>query len=330
MHDAHADSTLSLTYLASLESVTKLQSNLSKLIYQHKIDNIKSSWNTQDINRLYSCSHEGGILITALPTYKDFRITTPHLFRERLLTRLGLPYYAIPCGPCRCNPRDDTVVDPQGYHLLSVCKLGNQRQATHNAVVAELSLLFSHAGLTTRKEDSEIIKMVNMDSSERVDLTCDNFQPGVPLSIDVAVTDPRQLRDKSPCQGKAASVLEKVKRKHYGPIYEKAGAIFSPFVVESFGRWGNCARQLFDLVIQKMHIDGTRASSSLPKPWLVHYWRSRITMALHRQACIGIHKRITSLILWKRGIKCDDNPSAFVEMDDPCSSLLAFQPLLPA
>ena len=111
---------------------------------------------------------------------------------------LGLSIIGCNAGPCfECNGH----VDEKGYHLLSVCKIGNERQCTHNAVrdaVVEL-----YAGLVTRIEDPNLNKLADIISKRRTDFVCDNFLPGVPLTLDVAVTDPRQFVLVKPQPGKA-------------------------------------------------------------------------------------------------------------------------------
>ena len=46
----------------------------------------------------------------------------------------------------------------------------------------------------------------------------------------------------------------------------------------------------------------TTQTYSLPisKDLVTHYWRSRITMAMHRQACLGMHQRIQRRIKKKK------------------------------
>jgi hypothetical protein len=278
-----------------------------------------------EINILDSASREGGIIITVSPAYKGFRITQKHYFRERLLMRFGLPYHAIPAGPCLCNSKNENLVDKEGFHLLAGCENGNQRQQTHNAVVHVLSSMLSHAGIINRTEDSKIIQSVDIYSQKRIDITADNFIPGVSLNLDVSITDPRQLHFAKPVPGKAALMREKEKISIYGETFKKAGAIFSPFVLESFGRWGDNARTIFKEIVDHMSIHGSQAFFHLPRTRVVQYWRSKITMAMHRQASIGLHLRINALNQWRQGIKNSKNYLVpVVEFDDPCAVLCAF------
>jgi hypothetical protein len=292
MIDEEDHSKLSLEYITKATQAT-LQSQFSDLLHTHTLRIINSSWSTPDLNRLSSCSQEGGIIITALPTYKDFRINLPHAFRERLLMRFGLPNSQIPSGQCICD--NIHSIDKQGYHLLSVCKVGNQRQTTHNAVRDSLAQLCQYAGLVTRKETSETLQLIDIDNNQRLDIVCDNFNPGVALNIDVSVTDPRQLSIKRPVPGRAAQIREAEKMKKYSGNITRAGSLFSPFVLESFGRWGDSARDLFSHLMEKVPLESDQ--SFLPKSWISHFWKAKITMAMHKQACFGMHSRIKSIIL---------------------------------
>jgi hypothetical protein len=318
------DVELSLIEIASSKS-NKLQAKLTIKIHEETLKSIYSSWSTADINRLHSCSREGGIIITASPAYEDNRISLQFIFRERLLMRLGLPYYEIPTGYCHCNKNIKILVDREGYHLSAVCPKGGERQAKHNAILCVVSQMCTHAGLTNRREDSEVLKLIDIDTKERIDLVVDNFLPGISLNIDVAVCDPRQLRGTTPEPGKAAKMREQVKNKHYLERIERTGSKFHPFVLESFGRWGEEARQIFDQIIERMTFHGSTTFFNLPKSWIVHYWRSRITMALHRQACIGMHKRINALKQSYRGLSGNFVNPPFVETHDPCAAFLAIK-----
>ena len=65
--------------------------------------------------------------------------------------------------------------------------------------------------ITSRKDsntprtfkDSNLNKLAGIKSKRRTDFVCDKFLPGVPLTLDVAVTDPRQFVLVKPQPGKA-------------------------------------------------------------------------------------------------------------------------------
>jgi hypothetical protein len=186
--------------------------------------------------------------------------------------------------------------------------------------------MLSHAGIINRIEDTQVMQSVDINSQKRMDITADNFLPGTSLNIDVSVTDPRQICLATAIPGKAADTREKQKIAHYGQIYKEAGQIFSPFVLESFGRWGVLARKTFKNIMDHMELHGSQAFFHLPKSRIAHYWRAKITMAMHRQACIGIHRRISSVIQSRQGIKNQKNLAIpVVEKNDPCAVLCALE-----
>ena len=277
---------LSLEKIASQE---KPQSYLSSFLHKSNDAEIRATWSPEDITRLDSCCHEGGVLITALPTKSAFTISTENHFRERLRMRLGLSIQGSSPGKCLC----DGNVDSCGYHLLSVCNYGNERQSTHNAVRDAVIELCRHAGLITRPEDPSLNKMVDENTKKKTDFTCDNFLPGVPITFDASITDPRQFVLMSPQPGKAAKVREREKIKKHEPDMSKSGAIFRPFVLESFGRWGPVTRVIFKELVSRVMQSSNTHSLSLSKDTVTHYWRSKITMAMHRQASLGMQQRIT-------------------------------------
>ena len=86
--------------------------------------------------------------------------------------RLGLSIKGVDPGLCvECRGG----VDSNGYHLLSVCNCGNERQSTHNALRDELISLCKHAGLIIRPEDSSLNKMVDENAKKKTDFTCEIF-----------------------------------------------------------------------------------------------------------------------------------------------------------
>ena len=275
--------------LEDIASHAKPQSYLASFLHDSIDRKIRSTWPSESITRLDSCCYEGGVLITALPTKTDFSILANHQFRERLQMRLGLTIKGVDPGPCvECRGS----VDSKGYHLLSVCNCGNERQSTHNALRDAVISLCKHAGLITRPEDSSLNKLVDENTKKKTDFTCDNFLPGVPITFDASVTDPRQFVPVNPQPGKAAQTREKEKIKKYENDMHKSGSIFRPFVLESFGRWGPITRVIFTELIARVMQTTQTYSLPISKDLVTHYWRSRITMAMHRQACLGMHQRI--------------------------------------
>eukprot|EP01036_Dinobryon_divergens_P029340 gene29340-38419_t len=271
----------------------RLQTFLTSHMYSSINSAFRKTLTNQDLDRLNSCCYEGAVLITALPCHDDFCINGDHLFRERLLMRLGLPIPGVVSGKCLCKHGSNDIY---GYHLLSVCNVGNQRINTHNAVRDSFREMCKAAGLSTRIEDMDTLKQNNIDTKSRVDIVCDNFLPGIPMAFDHSIADPRQsgLVAKA-IPGKAAKKREFSKITKYKNDLARQGMRFGPFVLESYGRWGYRTRVYFKHLIAKIIENSKLHACSLDGSVITHYWRCKITLAMHRQACLGMHSRIHAL-----------------------------------
>ena len=141
---------------------------------RHKSDLVKyrKKYGTAFSNRIDSASAEGAILVTVLPTVKEFRIDAPYVFAERITHRLNIPYLNVPKGNCVCGKPIDH------YHILSVCPKGNLRQTKHDAPKNEIAALSRSGGLVTIVESRQIPKMVNIESKEVIDLQFNNYDNG--------------------------------------------------------------------------------------------------------------------------------------------------------
>jgi ribonuclease HI len=271
----------------------RLQTFLASHMYSSINSAFRKTLTNQDLDRLNSCCYEGAVLITALPCHEDFCINGDHLFRERLLMRLGLPIPGVVSGKCLCKHGSNDIY---GYHLLSVCNVGNQRINTHNAVRDSFREMCKAAGLSTRIEDLDTLKQNNIDTKSRVDIVCDNFLPGIPMAFDHSIADPRQsgLVAKT-IPGKAAKKREISKITKYKNDLARQGMRFGPFVLESYGRWGYRTRVYFKHLIAKIIENSKLHACSLDGSVITHYWRCKITLAMHRQACLGMNSRIHAL-----------------------------------
>jgi ribonuclease HI len=276
--------------MEDLTAESRLQTFLASRMYSSINSAYKKTLTRQDLDRINSCCYEGAVLITVLPCHEDFCVIGEHLFRERLLMRLGLPIPGIVPGKCLCKHGSNDIF---GYHLLSVCNKGNQRISTHNAVRDSFREMCKAAGLTTRIEDMETLKQNNIDSKSRVDVICDNFFPGVPMAFDNSIADPRQTGlTVKPIPGKASKKREYSKIEKFQNDLARQGTKFEPFVLESFGRWGYRTRLIFKQLISKIKDNSKLHAFSLDESVITHYWRCKISLAMHRQACLGIHCRI--------------------------------------
>src|SRR3546814_19214907 len=64
-------------------------------------------------------------------------------------------------------------------------------------------------------------------------------------------------------------------RKYEAVVH--AHSVFVPLVVETFGRWGPRAREIFDECVEKLC-----ASKGAPKSTVKAYWRQRFALVLQR------------------------------------------------
>ncbi len=120
------------------------------------------------------------------------------------------------------------------------------------------------------------------------------------MGIDVSVVDPRQVKyhriTKSIKPGTAARDREEDKVKKYSADYVNQNCQFEPFVLESFGRFGNRTRSLFNQVVERV-LASKNAQSS---PFMKNNWRMRVVMALHISASNGVKERMDEVLLGRK------------------------------
>jgi hypothetical protein len=309
------DETFNLsTLLQETNKGKRIQHYLTTIVNESKIELINHWWTKDDINRINSCSKEGSIIITALPTHKDHIINGTYVFRERLLLRAGLPYFAIPTGDCLCG-NHSKYVDSHGFHLLSGCNKGNLRQTVHNALRDAVADMCSMAGLITNTEASDLLKLGNPNTKQRIDISADNYLPGKSLNIDTSITDPRQVKYSVRVQavppGQPSSDREDEKRNKYLNQFTSLNSLFEPFIVETFGRWGKSTVHLFKELVDRVSTISRTKGFFFHKSYISHKWKCKINMAMHRAACYGIHSRIEELVR-RRKRNSDDSRMDYV------------------
>ena len=86
--------------------------------------------------------------------------------------------------------------------------------------------------------------------------------------FDHSIADPRQSGlFVQPKPGKAANKREQSKKVKYQNELAKQGTKFSPFVLESYGRWGYRTRHIFKQIVLK--VKENRLSMSVH--WIIVY-----------------------------------------------------------
>jgi hypothetical protein len=300
-YNKYVDTSIHPSLSELYEHPLKLQHILSSEIYTKRREELIKIGRHVAI-RVYSSSEEGGALITTVPKHPEDSLPQPELMRERIEQRLGLNVSYIIPGECLCNTQFNKFVDPAGIHLLSQCVAGSERSITHNAVCDELIHMARAANLSAGREDRQIILDHNPNSKQRMDIVIDNFDNGAPLSIDFSIIDCRNEQYttswSAAMPGQAAKDREQYKIKKYGPKYAEQGYAFEPFVMESFGRFGARTAKLFDELAARVHT----ARSYMPLSYHKQFWRSRLVMALHRNAATGVKKRMANVMRRRDGL----------------------------
>jgi hypothetical protein len=101
------------------------------------------------------------------------------------------------------------------------------------------------------------------------------------------------VQDRSvPEAGKAASNREQQKYSKYREIARAAGKTFYPLVHEAHGRVGDAAREALKICVQKI-----AALRRQPVASVIHYWRSRLSLALQISQARAVHGRFRDSLL---------------------------------
>eukprot|EP00456_Euglypha_rotunda_P049757 TRINITY_DN3993_c0_g2_i4.p1 TRINITY_DN3993_c0_g2~~TRINITY_DN3993_c0_g2_i4.p1 ORF type:complete len:427 (-),score=23.61 TRINITY_DN3993_c0_g2_i4:53-1333(-) len=206
--------------------MTEIESNVAAELL------IKSGKNHMTKARLRSIrGKQAGAWLTALPTTPALTLSDLH-FRVASRLRLGLPPQDHLPANCKCGANLRT--DP--HHFLS-CKYIKRAAATHrhNMILNKLSFVLSKAGAAVYIEP-------NWFEGKRPDAQVNFVHENV--MIDASVTHPSSP---SLCQGaankplSAAEKREKQKIAKYDELAKSEECRFVPFVLESFGSFGNRA-----------------------------------------------------------------------------------------
>jgi hypothetical protein len=223
----------------------------------------------EEANRVLSASGEGGLLITFIP-YSTEAIIAPAVFRALICSRLGIAFIPMGLKCCACG----ADLDCHGFHLQSQCKLGNYRQARHNAVVATLSSLIRTCGDVIQRESPLDLVIKDVHTKKRMDIRVPGFSTKS-LNIDVSITDARSLKRKFTRAGAAAIVREQAKDNYYLPVLDSAVSEFSPFVMELLGTWGPRTRGIFSRILDK-YVEKDLHEKAI----MTNFWKTRLTITM--------------------------------------------------
>ena len=142
-------------------------------------------------------------------------------------------------------------------------------------------------------ESMNLLRSVNEESQARTDITVNNWENAIPLELDITITDPRNLSDvltHIPSPQEAAKRAEARKINKYNENINRAGGLFKPLVMETFGRFGDIARNIF-----KKLIDIIAINSGKEKSWLSTYWKSKLVVNMRKLYIQGMRNHFSSL-----------------------------------
>jgi hypothetical protein len=232
-------------------------------------------------------SKDSAAWLLALPR-TPYLTVEASIFRTMICHRLGADIPGITQVKCRCNTRNRSGwIDSKGIHLMAQCPRGNQRFNTHDALVLNYAQMLREAGFLTRMEPRN--EFIHIDGTgKRPDLQVYNFKGGR-ACFDVSVTHPALLRhglSTAPEAGKAAGKREQEKFSKYKDIATAAGMTFHPLVHEAHGRVGISAQRVLKTCVEKIALLRRQPVASV-----IHYWRSRLSLALQISQARAVHER---------------------------------------
>ena len=100
------------------------------------------------------------------------------------------------------------------------------------------------------------------------------------MELDVTITDPRNLSNVLTHIPKAQKINK------YNENINRAGGIFKPLVMETFGRFGDIARNIFNIL---------SINSGKNKAWLSTYWKSKLVITMRKLYLQGMRNHFSSL-----------------------------------
>ncbi len=165
-------------------------------------------------------------------------LAMPHNdFRALALRRLGvsLPGAMPTCAGCGSH------CDLLGDHAVTCGKGGNVINR-HDAVKHEFASILKEAGYHTKVE-----QRVCHDESRAADILIFDFKAGKNMAIDLGISSPFRHSIIGPASKErlaATANYEKAKKAKHERKCAESGVLFTPFILETMGGWGKCAKEL--------------------------------------------------------------------------------------
>jgi hypothetical protein len=260
---------------------SKLQAMFSDAASKVARSELLRQLDPESIIRIHSASDEGAACIQTQPTEPN-RCFTSLEFRIFIYLRLGIQISRedVNCPACS-NPSDLS-----NLHLVNGCKHGDYIHRKHNIVIEEIKKMCTAANLLV---DIETSYCFQDHTNKRMDLVVQLNNKDV--LVDVTTIDANNpsngfIRNSELSMSYFPGAAAVMKARSKFTKYRKAIAAvkeFVPFVIETQGRWGFHARELFKSIYAKIPIKGSRVSRN--------FWQQQISLAYMRATLQNIvHK----------------------------------------
>ena len=239
----------------------------------HAYEQVLRSASARDCARLRcQADSEAGSWLQACPSSGLGLRLNPTEFMVLLRWWLGIPL--VPADTSLSCPSCGDSMDCFGDHLLC-CKLGGF-WTRHKAIVDMLYHFGRAAGLTVTLE-------VAIGGLERpADLMFSPWKGSGPLAVDPAVVHPLAPSTSYAAIKNGSEAIEfkaRVKSNHYSEKCSESNVQFAPFVLSTFGKMGDDARDLLRDLAKARRGVGTLT----PEAVLVHQYQQQLQVVLRRQ-----------------------------------------------
>lgn len=298
------------------EALKKLQATLGKKkriqraeAYKHRLFLEKD---TVGLAIYDSISNEESMAwLLANQTSSEMRFTNEQ-FKLSLKMRLGID--AIQ-GGLQCDCRNRPLLDPNCIHAQNCTGDGLERIGAHDEVNQVWVQMIKYAGISCSVKFADPFrgKVINGQLSmdkKRGDIMIWKGGGAKPLMTDTRLTNPVTaaiLRGTIQNAGAAARASQLEKERKFKAECEQAGIDFGAVVIETYGKFGEFAKELF-----KSTISAAADNKNIDISYLKNYWLKRISVEVQRGVANKIIARVSKLIGGKETEK--DNASDFTNI----------------
>jgi hypothetical protein len=250
------------------------QSDYSKFIDGHKLNQLISQLPATDSKRLQSCKapHASAWLHAPPCRYQGIKFTD-FQFRTTCLRWLGENVsHNTDCLACTSN------LSPKASHATR-CRHGPGMISRHNAMRDVIFNLASTACLSPVLEKAGLLGDAPGRRPGDVYLPSWN---NASLAIDVAVTCPLQEKFKN-CPNPSEEYARTVKHADYDPGFANTNIIFCAAVVDTFGCWSEEGLEVISEIIRR----GAKRLTTDPSRYIATAWQQlACTLQRHNSGMI--------------------------------------------